>query len=186
MNRVLRTLTVLLLGTCLVGVALAFTVLRPHSEVFPPTFAEGYVENGIPMRASTQVMRYWSIYPLREWKIGYTPDNSMTYGWQLGPFAFEEEYRHSQWPVAVERAARAMAPQKLSQKGAELMIYENTSSPRSWRVVISLDRQQLETNFDDQGKPFERSYTNEDGRPWQGRSSADFLTQDLVTHPSRL
>lgn len=186
MNRVLRTLVGLLLGTCLAITSLTFTILRPRSEVFPPTFAEGYVENGIPMRASTQVMRYWSIYPLREWKIGYTPDNSTTYGWQLGPFAFEEEYRHSQWPIAVEKAARARAPQKLSKKGAELMIYENTSSPRTWRAVISLNGQQLETNFDDQGKPFDKPRTNEDGRLWQGRSSADFLGQDLVTHPSRL
>jgi hypothetical protein len=75
------------------------------------------------------------------------------YGWQYGPFAFEEERDRHSWPLAVEKAAYVEASQKLGVKEPKLDI-QRTSTWLSWHVVASgPSGERLEMNFADDGKP---------------------------------
>lgn len=157
MKRALRIVAVLLLVTCLVSTELALTILRPRTEVFPPTFEEGYKSEGIPMRSRLQVIRRWRLYPLREWNFGPPMINcwapAPTYGWQYGPFAFEEAHARSSWPVVVEKAARTIAMQKLGVKEPKLDIQRDSSKEFRWHVVAnSPSGKRLEMNFNQHGK----------------------------------
>lgn len=163
MKRFLGVLAALLLVTVLASVVLAFTTLRPRTEVLPPTFGVERYGN-LSFRSRIQVTRSWGRSLATEWGFGstgvslYSPHRQMLFtGWHYGPFAFVEERDIDMWPVAVEKAARAMAVQKLGVKEPTLDIQRDYKSLR-WHVIASAPgRERLEMNFelirDDYKKP---------------------------------
>ncbi len=159
MKRFLGVLAALLLVTVLVSVVLAFTTLRPRTEVLPPRFEEGYKSGNVPVRSRTEVARRWSLVPPWKWSFvqygvvvcggyGQTHKRYRNYG----PFAFTEKSVRSIWPVAVEKAARAIAVQKLGVKEPTLDIQRDSKS-HSWHIVASAPGgKRLEMNLADGGK----------------------------------
>ncbi|MGC4043162.1 MAG: hypothetical protein QM758_05115 [Armatimonas sp.] len=161
MNRFLRIVAALLLATCLASAVLAFTVLRPRSEIVSTAFEE-YSVLGIPHRSRRQITRHWRLTPPWEWSFGrYTwgrYSRWCTGGWQYGPFVYEEENVPNCWPVAVEKAARAVAVQKLGVKepGLEIRRYGGCEDI-CWNVVASAPsgkrfEMDFDMTFDDHGK----------------------------------
>ncbi|MGC4043323.1 MAG: hypothetical protein QM758_05930 [Armatimonas sp.] len=162
MKRALGVLAVLLLGMCLAGVVLACTILRPRTEILPPSFEEGDTAGDIALRSRIQFTHRWSLSPPWEWHFGQNGfagcgpfGQTLRDGWQYGPFAYEEERRRDSWPVAVEKAARAMAWQKLQTKEPLLDFQINHSfTLLSWHVIASASgRKRLEMDLDEHGKP---------------------------------
>lgn len=164
MNRFFRIVAALLLGTCLASVVLALTALRPRSKVVSTTFetqAKGSFVDA-PIRTRVQITHHWVLAPPWEWHIGLNGiaacggwGQTLTDGWQYGPFTFIEERDSSSWPLAVEEAARTEAIQKLGVKEPALDIRLNNSEVLSWHVLASdPDGKRIEMDFDEHGSPF--------------------------------
>ena len=139
MKRAFGILAALLLAACLSGAVLALTALRPRSEVVSTSFEEKKIV-GVSLRKRTLVTRHWSLSPPWEWSLNNYGDYSPwhTDGWQYGPFVFVEKREFRGWPVGVEKAAHAVAVQKLGAKEPELVIQSNDSClTQSWHVVAS-------------------------------------------------
>lgn len=161
MKRFLGILAALSLVTVLASVVLAVTVLRPRTEVLRPTLTD-WPHEGAPLRLHNQITHRWELYPPSQWHFAKYGGRSA--GWQYGPFAFKEVHSRIWWPVAVEKAARAIAVRKLGVKEPELDIqckYSPVWRSTYWHVVASTPGgKRLEMDFeltlDDHAKPLIR------------------------------